>query len=103
MVAPLYTTNYGYVLSQNVATRELTVNLANNIVITVPKPFYNRAMNTFVLSPFIYDGHAQEVETYTPIYMLLSSRGHMSFVMYRFRCTENFITNEITIQIQLCG
>ena len=103
MVAPPYTTNYGYVLSRNAATRQLTVHLATNNVIIVPEPFYNRPMNTFDFLPFIYDGQAHEVKEYTPIYILLSSKGHMSFVMHRFGCTQNLITNEITIQTRLCG
>ena len=68
-VEPPYTTNYGYVFSQITATRELTVHLATNIVITVPGPFHNRSTNTFDFLPFIYAGHAQEVGTYTPIYI----------------------------------
>ena len=46
-VASPHTTDYGYVLSQNAVTRELTVHLATNNVITVPGPFYNRVLNTF--------------------------------------------------------
>ena len=81
-VTPPYTKNYGYVLLENATTWELTVHLATNIVITAPGPFYNRVMDIFVFSPFIYNGHAQEVEIYTPIYILLSSRGHMLFVIH---------------------
>ena len=90
-------------MSQNAVTREFTMHLATNNAKTVPGPFYNRMMNTFDFVPFLYDGHAQEVQTYTPIYILLSTRGHMSFVMHRFGCTENLITNKITIQTRLCG
>ena len=68
-VASPHTTDYGYVLSQNAVTRELTVHLATNNVITVPGPFYNRVMNTFDFVPFLYAGHAQEVQLYTPIYI----------------------------------
>ena len=97
MVAPPYITNYGYVLSRNAATRELTVHLSTNNVITVPEPIYSRPTNTFDFLPFIYNGHAQEVATYTPIYVLLSSRGHMSFVMHRFGCTQNLITDKLSV------
>ena len=102
-VASPHTINYGYVLSQNQVTRELTVHLATDNVITIPVPIYNRVLNTFDFVPCLCDGHEHEVKTYTPIYIILSTRGHVSFVMHRFGCTENLITNEITIQTRLCG
>ena len=58
-------------------------------------------MNFFV--PFPYLGNVFEIKKYTPIYILLFKRGHMSFVMHRFGCTKNTITNEITLKTRLCG
>ena len=69
MVVSPHTGTYGYVLSQNEDTRELTVHLTTNDVVTIPGPIYSRGTITFDFVPFPCYGHVHEVKTYTPIYI----------------------------------
>ena len=74
------------------------MHLADNKVVIVPSPIYNRNTKTWSCGPFNCYGTAHKVHIYSPIYILLSKYGYMLFIMHRFACTVNTTTNAIKIK-----
>ena len=93
----------GYVLSENADTRQLTVHLDNDDVVVIPPPIYDPIHRSWNTAPFIYDGTLHEVDYYEPILILISKLGYISYIIHRFVCNVNTITNAITIKSDLCS
>lgn len=81
----------GYVLLEH--ERGLTVHLADNKQIIIPSPTYKSNMNQCSFPTFNCYDRPHQVDTYSPIHILLSKYGYMLFITHQFLCTVNTTTH----------
>ena len=102
-IAPPYRGIVGYVLSEDERTHELTVHLADDEQVIIPSPTYNSDSNQWSFSTFNCYDRPHEVDTYSPIHILLSKTGYMSFTTHQFVCTVTTTTHRIKIKFNECS
>ena len=88
-------------MSVNQDTHELTVHLEDDEEVIILPPTYDINMLHWIFPTFIYDGTTHKVDTYEPIRILISQLGYMSYIMHRFVCNVNTVTQRITIRPNL--